>query len=303
MIRNPLVSVLVVTYNHEKYIAEALESILAQDFDQDKMEIVIADDVSKDKTIDIIMEYEKQFPNLIKIINNEKNVGITKNYKKGFAACTGKYVAVLEGDDYWTSPKKLSIMVDFLENNKACSMVFNRFILSETEAKRYSVQPWPIIEKFQLITVTDLVRDNFIGNFSTCMYRNDLIKKINDDLYEIKVYDWMFNIVIAQNGMIGYLPEVMSLYRLHSSGTWSQKTNEEKIKETITSIESYNEYLNFIYDVEFTEHKNKLLASLNWIENPNQAPVRLKLKNIIKMYTPPILWKLAKLLIPPKFLK
>ena len=106
-------------------------------------------------------------------------------------------------------------MVEFLDNNRGCSIAFNRFIVSEAKAK-YNIQPWPIHDSFQLITISDLIQDNMIGNFSTCMYRNEIIRKIDPKLFEMKVYDWMFNMAMAQFGLIGYIPQVMSVYRLHS---------------------------------------------------------------------------------------
>src|SRR5205085_12529467 len=100
----PKLSVLLVTYNHEQYIRQALDSVLMQRTDFD-FEIVVADDFSQDSTRAIVEGYQAEYYN-IRILQSEKNVGITHNYQPGSAACRGEYVAVLEGDDYWTSPNK-----------------------------------------------------------------------------------------------------------------------------------------------------------------------------------------------------
>ncbi|EKN62793.1 glycosyltransferase [Schinkia azotoformans] len=294
-------SVLLVTYNHEKYIKEAMDSILLQQLDYD-YEIVVADDCSTDDTLNIIKEYKKQYPDKIRILDGEKNLGITKNYKRGFNACKGEYIAVLEGDDYWTSPQKLNKQVNVLDNNKNCVLAFNRFTVMDVGTKRYNIQPWPSQEPFQLVTVTDLVRDNFIGNFSTCVYRADIIRKLDDSLFEFTVYDWMLNIVVAQFGLIAYVPEVMSVYRLHSSGTWSNKNQVEKIQDTIKLIDEYNAYLNYVYNLEFTEHKNRLLQHLNGLLNPAERTTKEKAVIKVKEYLPPFVIVLLKSILPPKLL-
>ena len=97
----PKVSVLVVTRNHEKYIRQALDSVVMQETDFD-FEVVIADDFSDDLTLVIAEEYQRHFHSL-QLLPSEKHLGITRNYQRGFAACVGEYIAVLEGDDYWTS--------------------------------------------------------------------------------------------------------------------------------------------------------------------------------------------------------
>lgn len=293
------VSILVVTYNHEKFIREALDSIIMQEHDY-SYEIVIADDSSTDGTLQIIEEYSDKYTNFT-IIPREENLGITQNYKRGFKACKGEYIAVLEGDDYWTSPYKISKMVEFLEENRGCALAFNRFVVSDTSKRKFNIQPWPVHEKFQLITVSDLIQDNMIGNFSTCVYRNSIINNIDPSLYEIKVYDWMFNIVNAQFGLIGYIPEVMSVYRLHSGGTWTRKTEEEQIQEMINSMDIYNKYLDFVYDSDFVAHQERLVNRLDALK-PTNMSTKQKLKRVIKDITPPVIISLVKYILPPKLL-
>ena len=254
---NTKVSVLVTTYNHQEYIAEALNSVLMQEHDY-TYEIIIADDCSTDTTIQIVHEFQNQYPEVIRVLNTSMNMGITRNYKRGFKECAGEYVAVLEGDDYWISRHRIRTMVEFLDGNKGCVLAFNRYIVSNMSQKY--IQPWPINEPFQLITVSDLIKNNFIGNFSTCVYRNDLIKSLDDSLYDMKVYDWMFNIAVSHHGLIGYIPEVMSVYRQHGAGAWTQKSEVDKIRDTLNCIYEYNKYFNYMYNSEFMEHRNRLIA-------------------------------------------
>ncbi|MEK3825527.1 glycosyltransferase [Paenibacillus sp. FSL K6-1558] len=295
-------SVLLVTYNHEKYIQQAIESILEQKTNFN-YEIIVADDCSTDQTNNIIAEYANEYPELFKILPEQDNLGITLNYKRGFAACDGEYLAVLEGDDYWTDPQRLQKHVDFLESNKACVLTFNQFVVHDMKKKRHKVQPWSWDKSFQLINTSELVLDNFIGNFSTCVYRTKNIKMIKESLYELTVYDWMTNIVVSQEGLIAYLPEVMSVYRLHPNGTWSQKDEVEKLNETIKLIDDYDYFLEKLYHEEFKLHKNRLVERISIIEGPLDIKNKESVKNIIKKYIPPIFIHFLKLVIPPKFYK
>ena len=104
------VSIAMVTYNHEKFIAKALDSVLMQRTDFD-YEIVIGEDCSSDNTRNIVIEYKRRYPDNIVLFLNEKNLGMYGNCSQVFQACQGEYIAVLEGDDYWTSPDKLQKQV------------------------------------------------------------------------------------------------------------------------------------------------------------------------------------------------
>lgn len=106
------VSVLMITYNHEKFIAQAIDSILMQQVNFD-YEIVIGEDCSTDGTRAIVIQYQKEYPDKIRLLLPEENLGMHKNFVQTFRACQGEYIALLEGDDYWTSPRKLQKQVDF----------------------------------------------------------------------------------------------------------------------------------------------------------------------------------------------
>jgi len=284
----PKVSVLLVTYNHEKYIREAIDSLLMQETDFD-FEIVVADDHSLDSTRAIIDGYRTGNHDL-RVLASERNVGITRNYQRGFKACRGEYVAVLEGDDYWTSPIKLKTMVEFLETHQECVFCFHRFLRRVEASTTSSVHPpFEITNEFALHTAAQLAKGNFVGNFSACVYRREVIDRLDPALFEMKVYDWMLNIAVAQEGMIGYIPVIMSVYRAHPAGVWSGKTPDEHKPELLKLIDEYNKYLDFKFDAEFQFHKAALLGeaaqSMNgrpsmsrrcWLRVKRLVPVPLK---------------------------
>ena len=300
-------NVLLVTYNHSKFIKQTLDTVLFQRTDFE-FNVIIADDSSTDNTVEIIREYEKKTDIPFVFLDSINNLGITKNYQRAFESCDGEYIAVIEGDDIWTNPGRLQKHVDFLENHLECVMSFNRYIVSDFEKSSFTIQPvWRANEEFQLVTSRDLAKDNFIGNFSTCVYRTSEIRRLPKELFEMKSYDWITNIVLGKNGMIGYLSEIMNMYRIHANGTWSSKSRESNLKDMIQSIDIYNEFTNYIFNNELTEHKDRLKMSL-FIDNKTNIMENVKktgfISKIIRLkdYMPPLLVWVIKAIIPVKIL-
>lgn len=133
--KTPLVSVKMITYNHEPYITQAIEGVLIQETDF-PIELVIGEDCSTDRTAQIVMEYQKKHPDIIRVITSEQNVGMKKNSLRTEKACRGKYLAYCEGDDYWHHPQKLQKQVDFLESNTDYGVVHSDVILYDVVRKR-----------------------------------------------------------------------------------------------------------------------------------------------------------------------
>ena len=132
--KTPLVSVHMITYNHEPYIAEAIEGVLMQETDF-PIELIIGEDCSTDRTAEIVIEYQKKHPDIIRIITSDKNVGAHKNGWRAEKACRGKYVAYCEGDDFWIHPKKLQMQVDYLEAHPECGLVDSDYRVVDQKGK------------------------------------------------------------------------------------------------------------------------------------------------------------------------
>lgn len=124
----PLVSVRTVTYNHEKYIAQCLEGILMQRTNF-PFELVIGEDCSTDRTREIVLAYENKYPDKIRAIVSERNVGVAQNALRVMRACQGKYHAFCEGDDYWIDPLKLQKQVYFMEAHQDVTMCFHNALV------------------------------------------------------------------------------------------------------------------------------------------------------------------------------
>lgn len=257
-------SILIITYNHEKYIKRAIESVKIQKFFYD-YEIIIADDCSQDNTIKIANQYKNIFGDKIKVFTNVQNLGITKNYEQGFAKCNGDFISVLEGDDYWNSDMKLKLQMDFLINHPECSMVFNKIIAAFPNNLNMPIQQFSDNVPYLLFNTSDLIKNNFIQNFSGCMYRASAIKNINSSLYDLLVYDWMINIVVSQYGLIGYIPQPMSVHPVLDSGAWSSKSELQQLNIVLNCIDQYNSFLKYKYNNEFMENKTRVRQRIDQI--------------------------------------
>ena len=252
------ISVIVTTYNHEKYIAQCLESILCQTGDFE-MEVILGDDNSTDHTREIAQQFEQKDPQVVLLLPARPNLGITKNLKRCLDACSGNYIAICEGDDYWTDSTKLQKQMAFLESHPAYSMCFNAFtIYFEANGRSEPFQDQLLLEK-DFLTTEALIEQNYIGNFSCCMYRTEIVRKLPDPLFEIFTVDWIFNICCSQFGEIGFIRDRMSVYRKHASGAWAGKSELESLHQILPLIDTYNEFLGYQYDAHFRKYKEKVL--------------------------------------------
>jgi glycosyltransferase involved in cell wall biosynthesis len=243
---NPKLSISLITYNQREYISQSIDSALSQVTDFD-FEIVLSDDCSTDGTRDICIEYKERYPDKIRLILHEKNIGAVKNYISTYQACNGEYVAYLEGDDYFTDINKLQKQVDFLETNSdyviCCHHV--KKVNENDESSGKLLPDYP-----DTLSVNDLCEGDFISTAS-CVVRNNLLDEIPDWIYNFLGCDWTFDILNAEKGKIKFLPDVMAAYRVHPDGLWSGYNEIKKLEITIEMVENLNKYLNYKYDKEF----------------------------------------------------
>jgi glycosyltransferase involved in cell wall biosynthesis len=297
------ISVLLVTYNHENYIRQALDSLFGQLIDE-PIELIVADDASSDSTSDIIKEYDgKDARFRFRYLDNTINLGITKNYQRGFAACSSEYVAVLEGDDYWINPFKLQRQVDFLDTHWECDLCAVNYIVYEEY--HYQMTPRTSVGfGHRLFTARENIMDNIASNFSTSMYRKSALDELPDALFDLRSYDWIVNICVAKKSMIGFLEEPMSVYRLHLKGAWSQMSYVEKLKKQLELIPAYDALTNHVYHSEFELLSNNIRHYIYTNTLTNIAAQSIKstdgLLSRVNDYLPPLLISIVRSIIPPK---
>lgn len=238
-------SVLIITYNHEKFIAQALDSVLMQAVDFD-YEIVIGEDCSTDGTRDIVLAYRDKHPDKIRLLLPEKNLGMHRNFVDTYRACRGAYLALLEGDDYWRSSHKLQQQVDFLDANPGCAICFHPVAVVTAEDPSASIV---IPEGFTraVSTLEDLVVENFIPTCSA-VARGGLVGDFPEWFFTLRQGDWSFHVLNAEHGDIGFLEETMAVYRVHPAGVWSGEKLLSRLEAIVETYRAINDHLGRKYD-------------------------------------------------------
>ena len=230
--KSPLLSVSVITYQHGQFIKQCLDSILSQ-VTRFNFEILVGEDGSTDGTREICIDYANNYPDKIKLFLHDRDEQGPKdgalraalNGVNNLQQAKGKYIALCEGDDYWTDPNKLQKQVDFLENNDDFSICYHD-VNTLDNGVFYGSQA-PIPDK-DVITIVDLANENCIHTPS-CVFKNNLKGDLPDFFNVSPVGDYLLHMLNAQYGKIKFLPEKMAVYRVHSGGVWNGRTTANRL--------------------------------------------------------------------------
>lgn len=250
------VSVCVPTFNHEKYIRQMLESAVRQQTDF-KFEIVIGDDGSTDRAPDIIREYQDKYPALISAFLHKENLGPASprefagrnNVLHLLKACKGEYVALCEGDDFWTDDFKLQKQADFLDNNPDFSICHHNMQVQYEDGSPSHFFNSP--DQKPVSTIADLLEDKWFIATASLFYRNHFL---SHDFawwhHKAAAGDWALVIQLAAQGKIGFLPETMGVYRKHEAGLSNvhAHTNFRFLQNRKEMFENINKWLDFQYE-------------------------------------------------------
>lgn len=216
---------MVITYNHERYIRAALDSIVEQQTTF-PMEVVIGEDSSTDGTRAILLEYQARYPSLIRLLLHEHNLGVSHNWETTVQACRGKYIALLEGDDYWTSPHKLQKQVDFLEARPDFSLCFHRTRVEYEAASPARTSPLVAAHAKTELTLDDVTREWSIATASV-VFRREFLGELPGWAHDSVVVDLPVFALLASRGRVGYLPEEMAVYRVNAGGVTNTARQED----------------------------------------------------------------------------
>ncbi|QRR02887.1 glycosyltransferase [Dyadobacter sandarakinus] len=218
------VSVCVPTYNHEKYIAQMLDGVLMQQTSFD-FEIVIGDDGSTDNNPRIIQEYMQKHPGKIRAFLHQQNQGPAEprefagrnNVLQLLKACRGEYVAMCEGDDYWTDPMKLQKQADFLDQHSDLMVCHHNMVVTYEDGS--PSHHFNSSDQKLRSSIEDILEDQWFFATASWMYRNHFLHHDFAGWHATAAAgDWAIMIQLAAQGDIGYLPEPMGVYRKHSAG-------------------------------------------------------------------------------------
>jgi glycosyltransferase involved in cell wall biosynthesis len=236
-------SVMMITYNHETFLAQALESVLVQRVNFD-YEIVVGEDCSTDGTRDKLMGFHLRYPEKIVPLLRDRNLGAMCNLAATLAACRGQYLALLEGDDYWSCEDKLQRQVDFLDTHPDSAMCCHRVqYLDQTGFAELDVFPSLPPGPY---TIEDLLKENFVMTCSTVLRRN-LIPPLPRWFSEMKLGDWPLFALVAQHGTIELMDEIMAVYRVHAASTWSSLPLISRFREAARMLRALDGHLGFRY--------------------------------------------------------
>jgi len=248
-----LVSINCITYNHEDYIADAIESFLMQNTDFN-FEIIIGEDCSTDHTKEIVEAYKKLYPNRVKLITSDQNVGIVKNQERVFENSKGKYIAVCEGDDYWSDPYKLQKQVDYLEENPDCTLCFHSAKIVQAP-KKSTGRKIKSYSRNRISPIEDIISGG--GGFcptASLVYPRKLMENPPAFYKTSHVGDYPAQLILASEGYAYYINDCMSVYRTDVKGSWtSNMDSSAKIKEKMIEVNegdiqilvAFNKYTNF----------------------------------------------------------
>lgn len=246
-----------IVYNHGPYIIEAMEAVLMQETDFG-VELVISNDCSSDNTHNLIEQFIQQYKGTktIKYILQEQNIGMMPNFVFTLQQCSGKYIAVCEGDDYWTDPLKLQKQVSLLEKEEHYSMVItNRKVW--TEHNNMVDECYEKEHKKNIFTIKDVV-NGFVPGMQTILFRNfpslvDYFSAHPEYYYADRYLTYFCSLF----GDIYLIPEVMAVYRMTGSGVWSVHTPIQK-------LQTYTTFMNDFHHSLGIPANNEILASIGF---------------------------------------
>lgn len=228
------ISVCTVTYNHADYIAQAIESVLMQRGPDLEIEMVIGEDMSTDDTRLIVADYARRYPDIIKPLFHERNLGPSINSRTCFDACTGEFIAALEGDDYWTDPNKLRLQVAALRARPDCAFCFHD---AESFVEGSLDVAWTFSERFshilpaaggasQSYSQLDLARWGWFIPTASMLFRASSLPQPMPAWFEgVHSGDFTLQLLSTRHGSALYLPLIMSRYRLHPTSITSTTSN------------------------------------------------------------------------------
>lgn len=248
------VSVLMLAYNHEAFIAKAIEGVMIQEGNFE-VELIIGEDKSTDKTFEICSGFQVKYPN-IRVLNDSANLGLIKNYIRTMQACHGNYIALCSGDDYWTDPSKLQLQIDLMESNKSISMSFHDVDLLNSKQdfeisffKKYrdgEYKPTEIFPSWQVPASSVVMRGE---------YKEKVIQHLKNPDYFYE--DSVTYLTLADYGKIWCLNKKMAVYRIHDQSISNMAFDEERRRRMDKHLDAISKDFGGKYSWSITLMRNR----------------------------------------------
>lgn len=249
-------------YKHEHFVAQAIESVLKQQTDF-PVELVIGEDGSPDRTLEVIRRYASTEKVEIRVRSNTPNIGMMRNFQATLQECRGQFVALLEGDDYWTDVEKLQRQVELMEGNRETAICFHPVDVLEqrvlVQDRRTRVVP-------ECTTIYDLAQGNYMHTCSV-LFRAGLFADFPPSFLAASAGDYFLHMLNARFGAIRKIDRKMAVYRVHEGGAWSEAPNMD------LKILQYLECMigNFPSDVdEILKDRHRKIAFASFVRRANE---------------------------------
>ena len=280
------VSVLMLTYNQERYIDEAIRSVMLQQTNF-PFELIIGNDASTDATGEVCRAWKEKYPDQIVLLDRETNLGLQQNFIQSYNQCSGTYVAICEGDDFWTNKHKLQKQVDFLDAHADYSTCFHRVINYYEGSGTKSLSNGG--QKAET-TIVDLARSNYISNVSV-LFRRNLFGPLPEWFATVSTYDYAIHLLNAQYGKIHYMKQPMAVYRQHSKAIWSKAGLDKKLTIALTIPELLMAYFQErnrpeVYETLLTAHTHICIALIRYYQSTGETDKVSQTEAVIQRYHP-----------------
>lgn len=228
--RAPMVSVVMIAWNKERYIDEAIRGVVGQRAPW-RIELIVMDDASTDRTGELAREWARRYPERVKVVRNPENLGLQRNYMAGFTHCRGRYLAICDADDYWTSAHKLRRQVEYMEAHPECGLTFHRVVNYYEDSGEMSLSGSVDSNP----TLAMLCRGNFITNLSV-VYRRELVDltHLPEWFSQENAPDYALHMLYAVKGTMHCFNRPMGVYRKVSGSAWATAGAFSRLEKSLT---------------------------------------------------------------------
>lgn len=292
---NNICTILLISYNHEKYIRKAIESVLEQETKYPFI-IRIFDDCSTDGTIDIIREYAEKYPNLVEAHINKTNLGAQQNIWNAYKSVDTKYCALLECDDYWCCKDKLELQIQALEKHSECSFSSHNTMYINTDCEERETENFKTfilnsdLKKINVLKLDDLknnIKYDYITHVSSRLIRTKCLDIDNALNIEDVLYDNCQFYYLLMKGSMHYNDSIMTVYNMNSASSFSGKKINNKIRTHLENIMNFNRNTN--YQIEGILYRHLLQFIGYWLyinDKKENNKKKISVKEIKRYFIP-----------------
>lgn len=251
------VDVAMITYNQEAYIAQAIESVLAQTTTF-PVRMVIGEDCSTDNTRAIIQQYAQRYPERFLLLLPDTNQGVMKNLRQVLEACDAPYVAILEGDDYWVDSQKLQLQVEHMENNSECTLCVHdaNFLINESIESSFGEKYNNVLRRENFVfSQENIILNGWFIPTASIVYKNSKFS-IPDWIEGVYSGDYAIQLLATQRGNAYFINKIMSVYRLHDKGITRMKYTSVQMKKFIYENKKFKTILSNKFNIDCIDKLN-----------------------------------------------